>query len=316
MTCYYPRKAFPIEGGIAFEKPRDHSGRIIKIPCKRCTGCRLDHRTNWSTRMMHEASLYESNQFVTLTYDNEHLPKNGDLDQVHMQKFFKRLRKEFSPNKLRYVYSSEYGTDKSRPHYHAIIFGLDLPDLVVKDTNDRGEPLYASAILDRIWQNGQTTTGQVTEQSCAYVAGYMLKDIKGDYINQYETVDVETGEVTPRKRPFARYSNRPGIGKGWFDKYKDSVFPQDVVRIYKPGEGCHTVPVPSYYFDLLEKTDPAMHAEVKAKREAAIYEPRNRWNSSPDRLKVRETCKLAKISLSGRGTKQDGQKTIYMRGTE
>lgn len=310
MTCYYPRSAYPIDGGISFEKPRGHSGRIVKIPCRKCTGCRLDHRSNWSTRMLHEASLYSDNQFVTLTYDPENLPARGDLDQTDMQRFFKRLRKHFASQTLRYVYSGEYGGKFSRPHYHAIIFGLRLPDLIREGSNERDEPLFGSAILDELWTHGHCVTGAVTEQSCAYVAAYMLKDINGEYDkrNVYTTVDVNTGELTERKRPFARYSNRPGIGKAWFDKYHADVFPHDYV-VNKDGK---QRAVPSYYFRLLEDLDPEMYAAVRAKRDAAIYDPKNRANSTPSRLQVREQVKLAKVNLKSRGTKSEGNRTIYI----
>lgn len=310
MSCYHPRKAYPIEGGITFEKPTWHSGAAIKIPCKICIGCRLDHRSNWANRMMHEASLHEHNQFSTFTYTDSDLPPNGDLDQVHMQKFFKRLRKEFAPNKIRYVYSGEYGTKYSRPHYHAILFGLELNDLIQKQVNDRGEPLYSSAILDRIWGKGITTTGAVTPQSCGYVAGYMLKDIKGNYKKTdpetgkslpYFSINTETGEYTERKRPFARYSNRPAIGKNWFEKYPESCFPRDFIITAKLDR----VSVPPYYFDLLKKSDPEMHASILAKRNKAIDDPKVRWNSTAPRLETREICKKAELKKYARGSKHD-----------
>lgn len=313
MTCYAARRVYPVEGGIAFEKPPGHSGATIKIICGFCTGCRLDHRRDWSTRMMHEASLHSSNQFVTFTYAPDHLPKNGDLDQTHMQKFFKRLRKEFSPTKIRYVYAAEYGGKRSRPHYHAILFGLFLDDLIFEKNNDRGDPLYGSQTLDRIWQKGHCFVGAVTDQSCGYVASYMLKDINGDYDkrNDYTTVNVTTGELTKRKRPFARYSTTPGIGKAWFDKNHADVFPGDVCRT-DPLDGDIIRPVPRYYFDLIAKSDPEMHARVKAKRRAELDSPKNRANSTPERMTVRETCKLAKINAKSRGTKTEQQHTMYI----
>lgn len=261
---------------------------------------------------MNEASLNDANQFVTLTYDEDNLPDKGDLNQKDMQKFFKRLRKEFQSKKLRYVYSAEYGGEKSRPHYHTVIFGLALADLIIEDSNNRGEPLYGSKTLDRIWTHGHCIVGKVTHQSCGYVAGYMLKDINGDYDNrnQYETLNIETGEITPRKRPFARYSNRPGIGKKWFDQYWSDCFPHDYVVVNGTKR-----PVPEYYFKLLKKRDPDMHAEVLEKREKALITPQNRWNSTPDRLTVRETCIKAKISNYKRGSaSKDGAKIFVEFG--
>lgn len=312
MSCYHPIKRYITADGGTFEKPHGHSGAHTKHPCRKCTGCRLDHRTEWSLRMMHEASMHEDCQFVTLTYDDDHLPEDQSLDQTHMQKFFRRLRKEFSPKKIRFVYSGEYGGQTSRPHYHAIIFGLELDDLKKIDKNERGEPLYQSEKLEQIWGNGYCIVGAVTHQSCGYVASYMLKDIEGNYNKDepYEIIDLETGEVRERRRPFARYSNRPGIGRSWFDEYHADCFPSDFIT--SKGK---KYSVPGYYFRLLEERDPETYAEVKERREAAIYTDENKANTTKERLKSREICRKAKLSLRKRGTQQKPeQKTAFTVG--
>jgi len=259
--------------------------------------------------MIHEASFYDHNQFLTLSYADDKIPDLGNLDQRDMQLFFKRLRKtQNSP--IRYVYCGEYGENTSRPHYHAIVFGLPLTDRQHFKSNDRGDKLYQSPQLEKLWGNGFVTIGDVTPQSCGYVAGYLTKDIKStNFTNsEYLHFNKSTGELTPRTRPFVRYSNRPGIGKRWIDKYYKDVFPQDVIRT-RDG----TSAVPQYYFDRLQKLDPEMYNYVKNKRDNALYTPHNKWNSKPDRLKVRETVKLAKLNLSKRGSAHDpkSENTIF-----
>ncbi len=265
--------------------------------------------------MICEAQTHDQNHFVTLTYDPESLPENADLQQADMQNFFKRLRKEIAPHKIRYVYSAEYGDEYSRPHYHAIIYGLTIPDLIQNDSNDRGEPLYGSKFLDRIWAHGQTSTGAVTPQSCGYVAGYMLKDSTGNYDKRtpYICVDPDTGEMTERKRPFARYSNRPGIGKNWLLKYYKSVFVanDDMVRL--PDLSIR--PTPPYFFDQLQKIDPELYAQVKLKRESSIDDPHNLWNNTPDRKKVRAICRDANLKGSTRGSKTKKQNHVFLNET-
>jgi len=309
MTCYHPLKAFTIEGGITFEKPSGHSGNHLKIPCRRCVGCRLDHRSEWATRMMAEASFHDSNLFLTLTYDPENIPPNGDLAPRDVTLFWKKLRKRFSDQKIRYVLAGEYGEKTSRPHYHAIAFGLNLSDKKADGKNDRGEIYYKSEILNDIWGHGNCVIGDVTFQSCGYVAGYMLKDIKSDYADNgdYLHFNKTTGELTPRRKPFARYSNRPGIGSKWIKKYYKDVFPWDVVRT---REGPR--PVPEYYFRKLETIDPALHAVVKNKREAKLLEPAVIWNNSKPRLAVRETCKIAKVSGAKRGSRKSKENRIFV----
>lgn len=327
MTCYYPRKIYPTEttnqkSSWTFERPSGHSGNHKKVPCKICIGCRLDHRTDWATRMMHEATFHQQSSFVTFTYNNENLPKNGDLVEEHMRNFFKRLRKKL-PYKIRYVYSGEYGKKTSRPHYHAIIFGFSLPDQELVGSNDRGEPLYASEWLDGIWGYGETKTGAVTHQSCGYVAGYMLKDSlkTSDYYKKdsdgnsipYSCLDTETGELIERPRPFARYSNRPGIGRKWIEKYYTDVFKEkgDCVRVIQDGK-IQTRPTPQYYVDVLKKLDPALWAQVVENRENAVIDPKNKNNSTPERLAVREICLSAKVKLKKRGSPEAPENKIFV----
>jgi len=258
---------------------------------------------------MHEASLFESNHFLTLTYDPETLPEHGDLTPRDVTLFWKKLRKRFSGQKIRYVAAGEYGEKTSRPHYHAIAFGLQLPDLKAHDKNDRGEILYKSELLNKIWGLGNCIVGDVTYQSCGYVAGYLLKDIKSDYANDgsYQHFNQNTGELTPRRRPFGRYSNRPGIGYEWIKKYYKDVFPHDVVQTMDGPR-----PVPDYYFRHLAVLDPKLFQRVKEKRETAIWEPKNRWNSTPERLAVREICKVAKVSGAKRGSPKTKENRIFV----
>lgn len=74
---------------------RDLGDDIFQLPCGKCRGCRLEKSRQWALRIMHEASLYDDNCFVTLTYDDEHLPKDGSLVKKDFQLFMKKLRKKF-----------------------------------------------------------------------------------------------------------------------------------------------------------------------------------------------------------------------------
>ncbi len=118
----------------------------MEVACSQCIGCRLDHAGMWASRIEHESSLYDDsngNCFITLTYDEEHLPQDWSLDKSHFQKFMKRLRKRY-PQKIRYYHCGEYGENcrhgihttlcpgcnVGRPHYHAILFNIDFHDRV------------------------------------------------------------------------------------------------------------------------------------------------------------------------------------------
>ena len=75
-------------------------------------------------RVVHESYYWDSCIFLTLTYDDDHLPPNGSLVKSDLQKFFKRLRKN-SGKKMAYFACGEYGEQTARCHYHVILFGLD-----------------------------------------------------------------------------------------------------------------------------------------------------------------------------------------------
>ncbi|ACZ33198.1 conserved hypothetical protein [Chlamydia pneumoniae LPCoLN] len=111
----------------AFEltQPEEYRNRWVLMPCLKCRFCRTQHAKVWSYRCVHEASLYEKNCFLTLTYDDKHLPQYGSLVKLHLQLFLKRLRDRISPHKIRYFGCGEYGTKLQRPHYHLLIFNYD-----------------------------------------------------------------------------------------------------------------------------------------------------------------------------------------------
>lgn len=102
--------------------------RYVPVPCGKCPECLKRRTQSWSHRLEHEAKRHQSQFFVTLTYDTMEVPisPNGfmTLDQSHVQKFFKRLRKSSGAH-IRYYYCGEYGTENKRPHYHLIIFSDD-----------------------------------------------------------------------------------------------------------------------------------------------------------------------------------------------
>lgn len=65
--------------------------------------------------------------FLTLTYNNEHLPKCG-IFKEEIQLFLKRLRIKLDrlniSHNLRYVAVGEYGSKSKRPHYHMILWNF------------------------------------------------------------------------------------------------------------------------------------------------------------------------------------------------
>lgn len=210
----------------------------------------MNHARTWATRIAHEASLYDANSFITLTYADEKLPADQGLSKREFQLFMKRLRSGLDAP-IRFFGCGEYGTKTVRPHYHAIIFGEDFArDRYAWSSNKYGDVLYRSPFLEATWGLGWVWIGAVTHRSAGYVAQYALKKAQS-YRNgeDFLRLDPATGEVHEVEREFLLMSRRPGIGRGWWDKYASDAFPSDFLVI----EG-RKVPVPAYYRNLLNES--------------------------------------------------------------
>ena len=144
----------------------------LQLPCGQCGGCRVERSRQWAMRCVYESSLHADNCFITLTYaDNPITLRDKDLTN-----FWKRLRQKLGVKSLRYFACGEYGEQFSRPHYHACVFGwrpCDLELLSVRDSIS----LYKSRFLSDTWGLGHVTVGDVTFESAAYVARYVLKKV-------------------------------------------------------------------------------------------------------------------------------------------
>lgn len=285
MPCYHPLRAYRGPAGrIEFSRKRGFADRPLDLPCGQCIGCRITKSREWALRCMHEAQLHEQNCFITLTYSPQQLPATGSLSKEHWQLFAKRLRKR--KGSVRYLACGEYGELNLRPHYHAALFGLDFSEdrqlLQIKN----GNPVYISRTLSSIWGMGFCSIGALTYQSAAYIARYTLKKQTGDRAaTAYERVDPDTGEVFSVLPEFAFMSRRPGLGSDWYEQFKSDVFPHDEV-VHKGKRS----PAPRYYLNKLEKSDPSLHLQIKAKRQAA----KRPEKSTLDRLEAGEIIEESK----------------------
>lgn len=99
-------------------------GQLHDFACQRCNFCLMTRRAEWTMRIFQESKLHVDSDFLTMTYDDDHLPIDGSLKKEHLQLFMKRLRKGIYPLKCRYYNVGEYGTESGRAHYHSILFGV------------------------------------------------------------------------------------------------------------------------------------------------------------------------------------------------
>lgn len=201
----------------------------------------------------------------------------------------KRLRKECGAG-IRFFACGEYGPKLGRPHYHACLFNYEPEDKVFALMRNK-VPLYNSKTIDRLWGMGYTTIGDVTFQSAAYVARYIMKKITGPEADKhYETYDPETRLKITRIPEFTVMSRRPhGIGKEWYDEHKTDVYPADYV-IY---DGKKFRP-PRFYDVQYEVTDPDTYNRIKRSR---ISNSRKQSaNQTSRRLRARERVLEAKLA--------------------
>jgi hypothetical protein len=290
MACYHPLYAYrdPETHQIRILDARfDRADANLTLPCGQCQGCRLERSRQWAVRVMHEASLYKQNSFVTLTYNDEHLKPS--LDYSDYQKFMKRLRKAFSGQEVRFYMCGEYGEQNRRPHFHACLFNVDFQDKTVW-RKDRGNYIYRSELLERLWPFGFSSIGELTFQSAAYVARYVMKKQTGFRSEEaYKYTDPETGEVLDLTPEFNKMSLKPGIGARWFEKYQSDVYPNDYLVV----NGVKTRP-PRYYDKLFHEQKNLL---ASSDLEVGRYERAQKYvdNNTDERLAVREQVLSAKI---------------------
>ena len=304
MPCFHPLQAWKTEDGIKFYNPykdnRHHKG--IQIPCRQCTGCRTEYSRQWAMRNVHEASLHERNVFITLTYDDDHLPllgpseEHNTLVKDHFRLFIKSLRKPHKklewipPKKIRFYMCGEYGEKGTkRPHYHAILFNTYFPDMVPLEGKKN---LFKSEILRQIWGKGHVSVGAVTFESAAYVSKYVQKKINGQKKDEhYRVIDKETGEyLGQRQQEYANMSRRPGIAGDWLAKYKDRVYQTDDITI----NGRKMRP-PKYYDRIYEIDHQDKMEEIKKNRKKEMEKMSHLFTK--EALLYREKVHKARMSL-------------------
>lgn len=286
------------------------------IPCGQCIGCRLEYSRQWAIRCMIEANSHPHNWWLTLTYDDEHLPtadhindKTGEIWISHsliksdVQRFIKNLRN--SGKSFRYFGCGEYGEKTARPHYHLLIFSDDiiLKDLVFyKRSGDF--PLYTSDTISDFWRVpdppgrkskdwhperiGYVIVSQVTFDTCAYTSRYVCKKLFGQKKEWYADYG-----LCP---PFSLQSLKPAIARQFFDR---GGFLPDSKLVLSDFNGYKSVKLPKYYERLFEGLDISCNNDL---RKSLIEQRQAFFEAAGDRdlealLKAEEDNKLSQIAV-------------------
>lgn len=287
MACYRPVTVWkPLDGGPIFWREMKNC-REIEIPCGHCIGCRIKKREDWAIRIYCESKMHKNNAFVTLTYDDEHLPSDGGLNYRHIQLLHYKMRQEYGP--FRFFVAGEYGDATKRPHYHAIYFGLDFPDRAKCNSLHSKHDLYRSSLLEELWGRGSTTIGEVTYESARYCAVYTTKRIGGELADAAYTRVDSAGEIHKVTPEFARMSLKPGLGEPFLKKYHPEIYNSGHDGVFV---GNRKISVPKYFDGVFERLDPDLLEKVKFDRqkEAEKYSEDN----TRERRAVKEACRHAK----------------------
>lgn len=210
MLCRHPF----IKGGMPF-------------PCNQCMPCRLQKKRHWTHRIILEASQWKHNAFVTLTYDEEKMPRladgRGTLVPTDVQLWLKKLRRQYEPLKFRFFCVGEYGSKTERPHYHLILFnypecwrlgGSHFSPVTGKCCSS------CDLILDT-WGLGHVHVGRVSIKSAAYVSNYTTKKM----------TRADDLRLNGRAPEFARMSLRPGLGHDAMHEVASSLLAIDIDKL-------------------------------------------------------------------------------------
>ncbi len=299
IACYHPLKAIvsgtTVNGKRNFQfmsesrlleyrakhgKPFPED-KLVLLPCGQCKGCRLDYSRQWANRCMLELEYHDSSYFVTLTYDDFHVPVSYYTDPAtgeafesltlrkrDFQLFMKRLRRRFENDSIRFFMAGEYGSETMRPHYHAIIYGLHLDDLTLYKKSPQGFSYYNSPSLQSCWCDsdglpiGYVVVAEVSWETCAYTARYVMKKHKGADADVYQKFNIEP--------EFTLMSRRPGIARQYFDDHPD-IYDFDFINVSTKKGGLKFRP-PRYFDKLYDLEHPDEMQRIKDIRQKMAIE--------------------------------------------
>lgn len=216
--------------------------------------------------------MHEDSIFLTLTYDDEHLPVDGGLDHTHWQLFAKKARRRFGP--FRFFMCGEYGETNKRPHFHAICLGIRVGDALRANGVLSARPLWQSPTIDQCWGRGRAVFGAVSYESARYCAAYVVKK-RGADSDDYQRVRWDTGEIVQVRPEYAKMSLRPGIGAEWLRRYWPEVYASGHKGVHV---GSKKQPPPRYFTEKMKEWLPevaeahqmSLQADIRPKTRAQL----------------------------------------------
>lgn len=232
----------------------------VPLPCGRhCDECLKRRVSGWSFRLLKEAEKSISAFFITLTYHSPPITKGGymNLKKSDVTKFIRKIRKQHNDKKgIKYFAVGEYGSRTKRPHYHIIMFNVELDKILSKSeahdikTNkivlDGKAMLNLAAWSDEGQSKGYATIGALSPASVAYTLKYVSKKSR---IPMHKNDD--------RQPEFAHMSK--GLGLNYLTPANYKMHQRDPMRQYLTLYDGKKIALPRYYkerlYDSLERQE-------------------------------------------------------------
>lgn len=237
----------------------------LDYPCGQCLACKMQRSNEWAARLMHESLYWKEPMFLTLTYNEENLPKGNTLVPEHLVNFLKRVnaRLKYQGRKFKYFATGEYGSAEytERPHYHIVAFGLELTDF------EEIEGLRKVKYRIAQWKKGFVDVKPLIYHRARYTAKYILKN---QYV--YKKSDIEKMLKNGEKYPCFRRSSQ-GLGLRWAMDHK-----KDLEKGYIIVGKCKRS-IPRYYVKKLELELPEITDLYKEREKREYEEYINAYNS-------------------------------------
>lgn len=267
------------------------------IPCNHCFACNLNYSAEWATRCMLELENHPKNTcwWITLTYDDEHLPiyesfkletKNiyddgtekietqyyyndgtwtgGTLEPDHVTQFIDTIRHHYKKkgvDNIKYFYCGEYGGETKRSHYHIILFGVPFNVNNFYDCHVDGKfykQHWKSKELDKFWKYGMHEICELEWSNAAYTTRYCMKKLTTE--PKSEWYYASQGKIPE----FVRMSK--GIGFTYYEQNKDEIYKTDSIIMKTVKGNTGAVKPPKAFDRKLEQQDPERYDKIKKHR--------------------------------------------------
>lgn len=269
------------------------------IPCGHCYACKLNKSSEWATRCVLETQNHEHSYWITLTYDEKHLPIykyftdgkgnyfendgtwTGSLEPEDVTRFLNTLRKYYERKGItgiKYYYAGEYGSVNGRPHYHMLLWGapLDLEQFHDFHIDDRNKLHWKSKEIENWWGKGIVDITEIEWSNAAYTARYTMKKLTD--MSQSDTFYAEQGKL----KEFVRMSRRPGIGMKYFNEHMKDIYKNDEIIMKTVKGNTGSIKPPTAWDKKFKELYPTEYFLIKQQRKKAAERSRKNQYFSTD----------------------------------